>query len=108
MNPSAVVKRVVPFVAALGLGLFITSFFVDLSFPRFRRGEHRHQCYRELKIENDDQKREIEYLRRQIEEYRLSGDVRVERDDLTGVPLQPGLVPPPPIAPVAPHPHFTR
>jgi hypothetical protein len=49
-------KRALPFVATFGLGLFVASFFVDLSSPRleyrYERGHCRHEL-KDLRLENE-------------------------------------------------------
>ncbi|MGE3467712.1 MAG: hypothetical protein AB7J13_12345 [Pyrinomonadaceae bacterium] len=102
------IKRMLPFVAALVLGVMITSLFVDLNRPRFGRGwkGKKHREIHRLRLENQELKNENLRLRNEIETKRFES-LRMrhpgredwahefERDlDL--------MVPPPPIAPVAP------
>lgn len=72
-------KRVVPFALALGLGLFIASFFVsvtpNLSFPRV--GGHKHREIQRLKLENRELRRENSRLRMELEHRSNMPDVRV-------------------------------
>lgn len=52
-------KRVVPFAAALTLGLFIASFFVTVAAPRisFKRSERRQHQHRKVhKLERENQR----------------------------------------------------
>lgn len=62
-------KRALPFFAALVIGVFIASFFVDLSRPRFGRGwrGHKHHEMKRLRIENEELKNENLRLRNQLE-----------------------------------------
>lgn len=50
-------KRVIPFAAALTLGLFVASFFVTVAAPRFsfkrsERRQHQHRKIHKLELEN--------------------------------------------------------
>ena|ERR1041384_110151 len=59
-------KRIIPFALALALGLFVASFFVNLS-PSFKMGRGnrfrmKHE-FRELKLENERLKAEIGELK---------------------------------------------
>lgn len=65
MHYPNLLKRVVPFALALILGLFIASFFVNLSPSfRFRGRSFRHQ----MKQENRALKMEVERLKTELEE----------------------------------------
>lgn len=71
MKFSCVLKRFVPFFAALTIGLFVASFFVTVAMPRFRaeRHGHNHRNFRYgMKMENDRLREENESLRRRIAE----------------------------------------
>lgn len=63
------IKRALPFFAALVIGVFIASFFVDLSRPRVGRGwrGHKHHEMKRLRIENEELKNENLRLRNQLE-----------------------------------------
>ncbi len=89
------IKRALPFFAALVIGVFITSFFVDLSRPRF--GKHRWHEVQHLRVENEDLKNENLRLRNELENYRLSVTRSGEEwnIDLRKLEL---TVPPPPTA----------
>lgn len=67
-----IIKRAVPFVITLAVGLFIASFFVSLASPSFngfrKNGESRWSKYRELKQENRRLRSENQRLRDQIGE----------------------------------------
>ncbi len=96
------VKRVVPFVLALTLGLFVASFFVSVGLPKVkyeRRGWKRHyenNC--RMKAERDVLRFRNEQLRRDNERMRdqLRNEWRFNRD------FEHIEVPPPPSAPIAP------
>lgn len=62
-------KRALPFFAALVVGVFIASFFVDLSKPRFGRGWKAKKCHQAkmLRLENEELKNENLRLRNQLE-----------------------------------------
>lgn len=74
-----VLKRALPFFAALVVGVFIASFFVDLSGPRFGRGWKGKTCHKAkmLRLENEELKNENLRLQNEIEnlqmEFRGSG-----------------------------------
>ncbi|MBK6723542.1 MAG: hypothetical protein IPG58_09810 [Acidobacteria bacterium] len=63
------VKRVLPFAAALMVGVFITSLFVDLKRPQFGRGwkAKKHQELQRLRRENEELKNENLRLRNEVE-----------------------------------------
>ena len=65
------VKRAVPFFVALIVGVFITSFFVDLSRPRFdgfrARGWERYRYCERMRMENEELRNENLRLRNQLE-----------------------------------------
>lgn len=63
------IKRALPFFAALVIGVFIASFFVDLSRPRFGRGWRGRECHKAkmLRLENEELKNENLRLRNQLE-----------------------------------------
>jgi hypothetical protein len=91
-------KRALPFLAALVIGVFITSFFVDLSRPSFGRGwrAKKHHEMKRLRIENEELRNENLRLRNELESYRI--ELRHAGRDIDDVEL---TVPPPPIAPSA-------
>jgi hypothetical protein len=99
MCKKGLLKRLVPFFLALGLGLFVASFFVTLALPnvRFTRKWRSHREYHRMM--------EFENQRLKQENYQLKREIRVQRieqsPDFEGDINQ--LVPPvPPLAPVAP------
>jgi hypothetical protein len=81
------IKRIVPFVLAIALGMFIASFFVTVGFPKFREGQrfsHRHKRgeeMRRIQVERDALQREREALEREKELMRLNveGELRNAR-----------------------------
>ncbi len=96
------VKRVVPFFAAMVVGLFITSLFIAVAAPSFnfkKRSWNRHQEYHRkmerenyrLKLENSRLEREINRLesQRNISEIYESNNLDLD-------------VPPIPLAPIPP------
>jgi len=95
------IKRFLPFVLTFAAGLFIASFFVTVGLPKFgsrHRESKRHQMHN-LKVEVEQLKKEKCDLKRQIDELKTTST------DLEGAVDAGFLVPPPPIAPVAPHRH---
>ena len=91
------VKRFLPFVATLVVGLFIASFFVSLATPNFEgfgRGPGRMREYRRVKMENEDLRRENCRLKSELEA------ARSEKREFTVDTLPPDInnaVPPPPL-----------
>lgn len=91
-------KRFLPFFATFVIGVFIASFFVDLSTPRFGRGRWIRREMNEMRMENQRLRDENQQLKEKLD-VRLgggsgssSGDYGNER----GMNLDiPGLVPPP-------------
>ncbi len=64
MGNAGLLKRALPFLATFGLGLFVASFFVNIS-PRFEHHE-RGRCHRdmwEMRIENEQLREENKRLR---------------------------------------------
>lgn len=105
MYYTGLIKRIVPFFVTFAAGLFIASFFVTIATPsfNFRRGPGRFGEMQRLRFENQEQKRTINELRRQLEE------ARSDTVNINAIPAFPAFdtdaVPPPP--PSAPrHPQF--
>lgn len=97
------IKRFAPFAIALSLGLFITSFFVDISAPKFKRGHgkhKRHQYVQELERKNAELERQLAEARSQVG-MKCAFEVTRSTEDIVVGELP--LVPVP--APVAPHAH---
>ena len=101
------VKRILPFAAALLVGVFITSLFLDLNAPRFGRGwkAKRYQEMQRLRNENEELRNENLRLRNENESRRWD-DMKMRhpghdewRNELRELELS---VPPPPTAPLAP------
>ena len=98
------IKRILPFAAALIVGVLITSLFVDLKRPQFGRGwkAKKHNEMQRLRNENEQLKNENLRLRNEMESHRWD-ELKMRhpgREDWTkDLELN---VPPPPIAPVAP------
>jgi hypothetical protein len=91
-------KRFLPFLVTLAVGLFIASFFVNLSPTRFqvrKRGWHRYQEMQRLRIENQDLRDENRRLTEQLNEMRRTRTAF----DAFEVPPPP---PPPPAVRTAP------
>lgn len=68
------IKRFVPFVVALTLGLFVASFFVTISAPDFKLKRERIRKHREY-----DRQREAEIQRLREENLRLKEELREEK-----------------------------
>lgn len=70
MSYVAIFKRIIPFFLTFAAGLFIASFFIQISAPSFSKGEgrrHKRHGYNRVMAENEDLRRENERLRQQIE-----------------------------------------
>ena len=90
------IKRALPFFAALVIGVFIASFFVDLSEPRFGRGwrAKKHHEMKRLCIENEELRNENLRLRNELESHFLESrhpghediDIELRRLELTVPP----------------------
>ncbi len=87
------IGRVLPFLAAFAVGVFITSFFVDLSW-RWRPAKRVHEV-RRLKIENDTLRNENLRLRNLLENNAWSSSHAPAVEDLPG-PVGLEVPPPPP------------
>lgn len=106
----AFIKRFAPFAIALSLGLFITSFFVDISAPKFKRGHGKHkrgQYVEQLKSQIADLERQNAELRSQLESQNTAAPtaytIRLSNgEEINSV--SPDMPVPPPI-PVVPHNH---
>ncbi len=96
-------KRVVPFFAAVVIGLFITSLFITVAAPSFnfkKRSywkQHR-EYHRKIERENYRLKLENSRLERQINELERQKNVG-EVYELRNMDFD---VPPPPLAPIPP------
>lgn len=101
----AFLKRALPFFAALSIGIFIASFFVDLSQPRFNfraRGFERYKECQRMRIELEELRNDNLRLRNQLESTDWSAHHRLRVDE-SGDPTFDELpAPPPPPRPVAP------
>ena len=93
-------KRILPFFATFAVGLFIASFFVSLSGPRFGFGERRMRRFEEMqriRVDNEELRNENLRLRNELESMRFgSGGMRqFQMDEMTApdvnlpVPLPP-------------------
>jgi hypothetical protein len=91
--------RILPFFATFAIGIFIASFFVNITAPNFRgRGRKGHEM-RRVRAELEEVRGQ--YLRLQNEH----SHCKVTRDPATGeevMSLMPIDAPPPPPAPAAP------
>ena len=99
------IKRFLPFVIALGIGIFIASFFVELRAPNFRGGPRtkRYHEMKRLRVENEELKNENLRLKNELDNHRRHHPQVIDLDhqhDWPGTALD-GLPPPPPVAPRA-------
>jgi hypothetical protein len=91
-------KRVVPFFAAIVIGLFITSLFITVAAPSFnfkKRGWKKHQEYHR-KMERENYRLKLENSRLEREINRLESQKNVGELNL--------LLDVPPVEPLAPVP----
>ena len=97
-----ILKRALPFVAAVTIGVFITSLFVDLGRPRFARSWKAKTCHQAkmLRLENEELKNENLRLRNQLEsmDLRISHpgnpdfDLEWQGTTIDGLPAPPPVV----------------
>ncbi len=98
-----IIKRVIPFFLTFVAGLFIASFFVSLSAPRFegfnKNRSHKFGKFNRLKAENEELRRDNLELKRQIEEMsEFSNGIGYGEGDGDGILIKPDFnnaVPPP-------------
>ncbi len=97
-------KRILPFFATFAVGLFIASFFVSISGPRFGLGERRMRRFEEMqriRVDNEELRNENLRLRNEMESMRFgSGERRqfqFHMDEMTSPDVSvPVPLPPPP------------
>lgn len=96
------VKRVVPFFAAMIVGLFITSLFITVAAPSFnfkKRAWSKHREYhRKMERENYRLKLENQRLERKLADIERQKNLQ-ETYELNDMDFD---VPPPPLAPIPP------
>jgi sensor histidine kinase YesM len=102
MNIKGLLKRLVPFFLALGLGLLVASFFVSVALPNFsfkRNNWRKHREYhRMMEMENQRLRQENCRLRKEATRNQIRQNAAFNEDINELVP------PPPPLPPVAPRP----
>ena len=103
MCSKGLLKRMLPFFATFAVAIFITSFFVDLSAPRFGRGRWmRHmECDRRMDMELQQQREEIKRLHEQLDGRQMK-IVTMDDTEMDEIPND-IRVPLPPPHPVVPH-----
>jgi hypothetical protein len=90
------IKRVLPFFLTFAVGLFIASFFVSITAPKFQfnRGWRKHQQYhRTMEFENQRLREENSRLKKQLADNDLHNLNNRDFDVDFAVP------PPPPLPP---------
>ena len=101
MCSKGLLKRILPFFATFAVAIFITSFFVDLSAPRFGRGHRMHHEMERMQMELQQQREENRRLREQLDGGKMNV-VTMEAPEMDEIPLD-VRVPLPPPHPIAPH-----
>ena len=101
MCSKGLLKRILPFFATFAIGLFIASFFVDVSGSRFGRGRYMRHEMQQLRFENERQREEIRQLHEELDGRHMK-IVTMDAPAMDEIPLD-VRVPLPPSAPVAPH-----
>ena len=101
MCSKGLLKRILPFFATFAVGLFIASFFVDISGHRWRPGHRMHHEMERMQMELQQQREENMRLREQLDGGKMK-IVTMEAPDMAEIPLD-VRVPLPPLHPVAPH-----
>lgn len=99
MSYLAIFKRIIPFFLTFAAGLFIASFFIQISAPSFPKGESRRSKrhgYNKLAAENDQLRRENERLRQQNEILRQVHDNWESSTADFVIPVSPDTPPAPP------------
>jgi hypothetical protein len=102
-SSKGLIKRALPFFATLAVALFITSFFVDISRPRFGRGHGGKQEMYRLRMENEQLRAENERLRAENE--MRAAPLANRHPEYLDLDLEVPAPPLTPAAPVAPHAH---
>jgi hypothetical protein len=103
MGNIGLLKRAVPFFATFALGVFVTSFFVNIGGLGTGYHEHKrwHRDMWEMRIENEQLREENERLRNALES---AGAVDRDSEDLIPPSVdQPVLTPPLPPPAVSSH-----
>jgi len=84
MNSKSLLKRFLPFAAALVLGLFVASFFVTITAPSFNfKRSYKVRKYREirnLRFENQRLREELRQQRLRTAQIEMNRNVEFERD----------------------------
>jgi len=104
------IKRFAPFAIAFSIGLFIASFFVDISVPKFKRGHGKHkrgEYTRQLESKVAELERQNAELRSQVEGKNVT--ITLSNGEIINAELPIAPVPPPipaiPAVPAVPHSH---
>lgn len=107
MYSKGFIKRMLPFLATFAVGIFVASFFVNISGPSFRgRGVgKRHHEMKRLRMENEELRNENLRLKNEMETLRWNSPHVLhfghEEWNNPGVEFPVPLPPPPPAAPRA-------
>ena len=104
------IKRFAPFAIALSIGLFITSFFVDISVPKFKRGHGKHkrgEYTRQLEAKVAELERQNAELRSQIESNgKTAFTIKLSNgEEINSISPDVPVPPPLPVVPAVPHNH---
>ncbi len=103
MQLSHILKRLVPFLGAVLLGVFVSGLF----FTAPASGEPGSRAYEELRRENARLKTENCRLKREVRKVRKAEFIFEDKMSIPAVP-EPPMPPAPPMPPVAPAPPASR
>lgn len=93
MSVKGLLKRVLPFAAAFGIGLFVASFFISVAAPSFSYGRNEYRgrsCWKQKQMRQEKRR-----LREEMRQERLRN--RYNQSET----LENLVPPPPPMAPVS-------
>lgn len=112
MNTKGFIKRILPFIGAFSLGLFIASFFVSIGLPRFGNGHRgmRGEYKRQFRMEMERLRQENFELKNRLNELQQDRSAMGPGSEMKRVEAMPLVdVPPPPMPPMPPAvPHAHR
>lgn len=111
MSYLAIFKRIIPFFLTFAAGLLIASIFVPIAAPTFSRGERgrsKWRDYKQMKVENEDLRRENSRMMKELEQLRRESQDWDTTNLKFVVPEINVDAPPPPPPPKRHRPHSER